>query len=477
MRGMVAMGRIALAGHIRPSSPHWTAATGGLASAVVPAALPGQTQIGIPGTHTYGYDALGRRVSKTVNGVTRVYINNADWQEVAEYQGTAGVPPAQPGTAGFQPALVQSYVFGTYIDEVLCMVKPDGQRYWYSTNDLYSVYALTDGTGTVVERYIYDPYGGCTILAPDGVTVRPESLYGNTHTFTGRTEDKETGLFNFRNRMYSTELGRFVSRDPIGYVDGFGLYGAYFVPSAHDPQGTWVIIRNHEKRRASAVPSRGDTIAGLAPMAKLDVAQYTKWLDMEAVPVCPASADDAVRFKSDGTPCCKFTVPNVFVMGTSYSQFSVSTPFLNRWVSQVGKAAIKQGLYVRLYIKTTLTYPGIDNTSAGLRQALSSRDTWGYAFFGHGIKYYLDAEMRNTNGSFVWDHATDDYINPGWINNPFRYGLGINYHCYADEQPWTSLISANGKYYGSSGWLSAMSGPRGVGYWGSWDSLITEAVK
>jgi len=182
MHGMVAMGRRALAGHIRPSSPHWIAAAG---------------------ERTASRDALGRRVSKTVNGVTRVYINNADWQEVAEYQ----------GTAGFQPALVQSYVFGTYIDEVLCMVKPDGQRYWYSTNDLYSVYALTDSNGTVVERYMFDPYGKVTVLDANGTprTVN-ESAYGNPWTFTGRRLDQETGLTYYRNRMYSTDLGRFVSR-------------------------------------------------------------------------------------------------------------------------------------------------------------------------------------------------------------------------------------------------------------------------
>jgi len=53
MRGMVAMGRKTLAGHIRPPSPHWTTAKG---------------------------ERTASRVSKTVNGVTRVYINNADWQ-------------------------------------------------------------------------------------------------------------------------------------------------------------------------------------------------------------------------------------------------------------------------------------------------------------------------------------------------------------------------------------------------------------
>ena len=271
MHGMVAMGRRALEGHIEPSSPHWTAAAGGLASAVVPAALPGQTQIGIPGTHTYGYDALGRRVSKTVNGVTTVYINNADWQEVAEYQGTAGVPPAQPGTAGFQPALVQSYVFGSYIDEVLCMVKPDGQRYWHSTNDLYSVQALTDSNGTVVERYMYDPYGKVTVLDANGTprTVN-ESLYGNPWTFTGRRLDGETGLMYFRNRMYSADLGRFCQRDPIGYKgEGMGQYNGYFVPRDVDPLGLerFSITAVHTPQKPPKIPSSKAPKGGKGPKA------------------------------------------------------------------------------------------------------------------------------------------------------------------------------------------------------------------
>jgi RHS repeat-associated protein len=77
-----------------------------------------------------------------------------------------------------------------------------------------------------------------TVLDGNGTprTVN-ESLYGNPWTFTGRRLDGETGLMYFRNRMYETGLGRFVGRDPIGYVGGILLYGAYFVPNGTDPLG------------------------------------------------------------------------------------------------------------------------------------------------------------------------------------------------------------------------------------------------
>jgi len=55
--------------------------------------------------------------------------------------------------------------------------------------------------------------------------------------YTGRYLDKETGLWYFRARYYSGTLGRFIGRDPLGYVDGLGLYSAYYIPYALDPYG------------------------------------------------------------------------------------------------------------------------------------------------------------------------------------------------------------------------------------------------
>jgi len=42
--------------------------------------------------------------------------------------------------------------------------------------------------------------------------------------FTGRRTDPETGLQLNRNRFYHQQLGRWVSRDPIGYDGGINLY-------------------------------------------------------------------------------------------------------------------------------------------------------------------------------------------------------------------------------------------------------------
>ena len=162
--------------------------------------MPTGSTIGTVGTHSYKYDALGRRVSKTVAGTTTtVYVSDGS-QEIAEYAngGAANAPQIQ-------------YVFGNYIDEPLMMIS-GSNKYYYHNNSLYSVAALTDAAGAVVERYRYDPYGKVTILAADGVTVRTASSYSNPWTYTGRRSDGETGLMYYRARVYSTELGRFISR-------------------------------------------------------------------------------------------------------------------------------------------------------------------------------------------------------------------------------------------------------------------------
>ena len=65
------------------------------------------------------------------------------------------------------------------------------------------------------------------------------STVGNAHGFHGRPADPETGLVYIRNRYFDPEMGRFVSTDPLGYVDGPSLYGfASYSPFVHsDPFG------------------------------------------------------------------------------------------------------------------------------------------------------------------------------------------------------------------------------------------------
>ena len=69
-----------------------------------------------------------------------------------------------------------------------------------------------------------------------------ESAIGNPYFFTGRRYDKETGLYYYRARYYSPELGRFLQHDPLGYVDGWNLFEYCFNDPVNwiDPWGLFV---------------------------------------------------------------------------------------------------------------------------------------------------------------------------------------------------------------------------------------------
>ena len=143
----------------------------------------------------------------------------------------------------------QQYVWNLgYIDDLLLRDRDTNgnstldERLYALTDLRYSVMALANSSGTIVERFRYEAHGRSTALTADFAsrTLGPNgdgSQYAWEYRYTGRELDLGTGLYYFRARYYHADLGRFISRDPIGYVDGMSLYRAYFVPLLVDPLG------------------------------------------------------------------------------------------------------------------------------------------------------------------------------------------------------------------------------------------------
>jgi RHS repeat-associated protein len=109
-------------------------------------------------------------------------------------------------------------------------------RVHYHRNQQYSIAGLTNAAGTLVDRYTYSAYGTLGIPAANG-TVRTSSTYANRYTYTGREYDAELNLYHFRARWYDPATGGFVSRDPLGYVDGESMYRGCFAVKYLDPLG------------------------------------------------------------------------------------------------------------------------------------------------------------------------------------------------------------------------------------------------
>ena len=171
-------------------------------------------------TVDYLVDGLNRRVKKDLPGagVDVIFVYDG-WRCIEERELDGETWEAR-----------RQYVFGgLYLDEVLLFDKDtdaDGDctdaggssRYLYTTNDNYNVVAVTDGSGTLVERIQYDPYGSPTVTVEQGQTAS-----GNPFLFQGQRYCPETGLYYFKNRDQSPTLGRFVQWDPLGYLDGMNL--------------------------------------------------------------------------------------------------------------------------------------------------------------------------------------------------------------------------------------------------------------
>ncbi len=138
-------------------------------------------------TATFGRDGRNRDVKRTINGTT-TYLIYDGWNLVAEYNAA--------GT------LTTQYIHGPQVDEILAKVTP----------------TFKDANGT--------PLSGTTT--------------GTRFLFTGREWLAALNLYDYRNRAYSAELGRFIQTDPIGFGAGdvnLYRYGDNNPINRIDPQG------------------------------------------------------------------------------------------------------------------------------------------------------------------------------------------------------------------------------------------------
>ena len=218
----------------------------------------------------YAFDALGRRISKTVGNTTTYFIYDPQGRVIAEYE---------------NDTLTKEFVYGNGFNEVVAMFLPKNEgnpedwdafiefveswlcidpndacyngTYDHNSDDIVNYadfahfagvwdipsntesnfYYLHDALGSVrgliggrfnreSDRnfYNYDVYGNST----------DTSSVGNPYRFAGYRYDNETGLYHTPHRAYNPETGRWMQIDP------FGINPSEQMNNVFDPQGGYI---------------------------------------------------------------------------------------------------------------------------------------------------------------------------------------------------------------------------------------------
>jgi RHS repeat-associated protein len=188
------------------------------------------------GTKTYEWDPLNRltaltsgthRSEFTYNGLSqRVTIVEKDNGSVTSTKQFVWVP------GDMQPSEERDASNGVTKRYYPQGVQVGSTNYYYTRDHLGSVRELTDSSGAVQTRYDYDLYGRRTKLSGS-----VDADFG----FTGHYYHQPSGLNLALYRAYDADLGRWLSRDPIGEVGGINLYGYVGNDPLNetDPLGLW----------------------------------------------------------------------------------------------------------------------------------------------------------------------------------------------------------------------------------------------
>ncbi|MBL9162276.1 MAG: hypothetical protein JNL18_06070 [Planctomycetaceae bacterium] len=175
----------------------------------------------------YQYDGLDRRTEKIAGGTTLHDYFSDQWQTLEERTGSSASADRQ-------------FVWGQrYLDDLILRDRAS-ERLYALQDALFNVVALASNTGVVQERFAYQPYGQSDPLDPD-FTPYSGTDFNWEYRFTGRELDLESELQMNRNRYLHLQLGRWVTRDPVGYLSGPNLYSAQSTTTKVDPHGNIAI--------------------------------------------------------------------------------------------------------------------------------------------------------------------------------------------------------------------------------------------
>ena len=148
----------------------------------------------------YTYNGAGQRIKKVTQTETRIFHYDLQGHLIAETN--------QSGQ------MLAEYIY--LGDQLLAMIRPGENAYYFHNDHLGTPQVLTDATGSIAWKASYDPFGEAAISI---------QAVENPFRFPGQYYDPETGLHYNYFRYYNPQTGRYITPDPIGLDGGINLFG------------------------------------------------------------------------------------------------------------------------------------------------------------------------------------------------------------------------------------------------------------
>ena len=186
---------------------------------------------------TYAYDGYGRRINKThtvtvLGGSTpsqtiksTVYTYDKGGRLICERIST-------PTTEGIISAEEKLYLYDeASVVGMIYTANGTTNTYYFDKDVFGNVLGIHNAQGIQQCCYVYDAFGNCKVLNPDGTVNISSTFIGNINPFRykGYYYDKETCLYYLGTRYYCPDLCRFIQPADVSglipsTVNGLNLY-------------------------------------------------------------------------------------------------------------------------------------------------------------------------------------------------------------------------------------------------------------
>jgi RHS repeat-associated protein len=171
----------------------------------------------------FGYDFMSRRVWKAVevwdgtSWSTTVTVTYAydDWNLVAERRSNESFTRFYVWGLDLSGTLQGAGGIGGLLAGLKTDLPADLTYYHADANG--NITTLLATNGIPLASYVYDPFG-------NPITATGPLADDNPFRFSSKYTDGESGLVYYGYRFYSSEMGRWQSKDPIDEAGGLNLY-------------------------------------------------------------------------------------------------------------------------------------------------------------------------------------------------------------------------------------------------------------